>query len=175
MRWSTALLVFSVALIWGLAWYWWPQVPQRVPLHFDLAGRPDRYGERGFGSWFLLPLLATLLALFLGVALPKWLRWLAVRAPGLLNLPRHDEFLRLSVPGRLRAIEPVHALLQLLASEVVLMFAWISYATLQVATGAWERLPSAFVIVVIATVLATALGSLPLLRRAVERADSPTA
>ncbi|TAJ11989.1 MAG: DUF1648 domain-containing protein [Planctomycetota bacterium] len=170
MRWSTGVLIAAVAASFGLALYWWPDVPARVPLHFDLAGAPDRYGERGYWSWFLLPTLAALFALFLGWLVPRWIDWLAERAPDLINIPHKQRFLQLSPEQRRSALRPVIALLQVLSCEVVLLFAWMQYATLQVARGAWTHVPTAFVFVVIAVLLATALGSVPLARRAVARA-----
>ena len=170
MRWTSALLIGSVAANWGLAWHWWPKLPARVPLHFDFAGTPDRYGERGYWSWFFLPTLAVGSALLFGLLIPRLVDWLAERDPELINIPDKQRFLALAPEQRRRALRPVLALLQLLGCEVVALFAWIQYGTLQVARGAWSRLPASFVLVAIAVLLATALSAIPLVRRAVARA-----
>lgn len=41
----------------------WPELPARVPMHFDLAGEPDGWGGRG--SVLLLPVTALFLYLLL--------------------------------------------------------------------------------------------------------------
>jgi hypothetical protein len=170
VRWTTALLSGSVAAHWGLAWHQWPELPVRVPLHFDFAGTPDRYGERGYWSWFFLPTLATGFALLFGLLIPRLVDWLAERDPTLINLPDKQRFLALAPERRRRALRPLLALLQVLGCEVVALFAWIQYGTLQVALGAWSRLPASCVLVVIAVLLATGLSAIPLTRRAVARA-----
>lgn len=172
MRWSAAVLVFTLIASWGLACYWWPDVPERVPLHFDFAGQPDRYGERGYWSWFLLPTLASGFGLLFGVLLPRWVGWLAERDPKLINIPDKQRFLSLDVAQRRRALRPLLALLQVLAAEIAVLFAWIQYGTLQVARGAWTHLPTAFVFVVIGVLVATTLASIPIARRSVQRAAS---
>lgn len=175
MRWSGALLLFSLALCIGLACMWWPAVPARVPLHFDFAGDPDRYGERGFWSWFLLPTLAVGVALLFGVLLPRWIDWLAERDPALINVPDKQRFLALDVERRRQALRPMLALLRVLGAQIALLFTLVQYATLQVARGTWTRLPTALMLAAIAVLVVTALGSIPLARRAVERAASGAA
>jgi len=55
-------------------------------MHFDLYGRPDRWGGRG--AWWALPAVAVGLSLFMfGIA------WLIRRYPHLINIPRKKEFL----------------------------------------------------------------------------------
>jgi len=169
MRWPTALLCFLLAGYWGLAGYAWPKLPERIPQHFDLAGHPDRWSERGLGSWFLLPLLATALGLLFGWLLPRWISHLAEHSPHWINVPDRERFLALDAPARRRALEPLLALLCVLACEITLLFAWIQYGSLRVATGDWARLPSWIVLVAIAALVATALAVLPIARRALDR------
>ena len=63
-------LIVLVAV--ATAWFW-PELPARVPVHWNLAGQADGYGPRAF-AWLTGPgLMAAVLAL--GVALP----WLSPR------------------------------------------------------------------------------------------------
>jgi len=69
------ILVATLALT---AWAW-PRVPERMPVHWNLAGQPDRYGGRVEGL-LMLPLVAVgLYALFL--VLPRF-------DPGRANYPQ---------------------------------------------------------------------------------------
>ena len=43
----------------------WPELPDRLPMHFDLAGRPNRWGPRG--ELFVLPSLALVLLVGMSV------------------------------------------------------------------------------------------------------------
>ena len=69
----STLLLLSVAALWTLAATAWPDLPEHIPTHFDLSGRPDAWAAPGFASWFLLPTLATGMVFLLGLGLPRWL------------------------------------------------------------------------------------------------------
>ncbi|GHT79374.1 membrane protein [Actinomycetota bacterium] len=56
----TALTVLGIVAIW-------PQVPQQVPMHFDLAGSVDSYAAKGLDA--VLPLLLTQIFLAMTIAL----------------------------------------------------------------------------------------------------------
>jgi hypothetical protein len=76
----------------------WPDLPDRLPLHFGLGGRVDRWADRSLRSWFTIPLVAVGLNLLLiGVA-----RW-ATERPERINLPDKARLLRLP-PERQRAV-----------------------------------------------------------------------
>jgi len=97
--------------------------PPSIPVHFDLHGRPDRWG--GPGELRLLAVIATLLAVaMLGIA--AWLPRGARRSPGLINLPRKPTFLRLPPDARERVVAPMRALTALLPLLFVGLFWWIA-------------------------------------------------
>lgn len=88
-----------LALAWGLAAYAWPLAPDRLPVHFDLHGLPDRYGSRAEGL-LLLPAIAT------GV----WLLMLAVpRVDPNRNLASFEPSYRWMRVGILAFLVAVHA------------------------------------------------------------------
>ena len=43
----------------------WPGLPERIPLHFDFLGRVTARVHTSVGMWFMLPVIATALVLFL--------------------------------------------------------------------------------------------------------------
>lgn len=51
LEWSLLALPFVILA------FSWPGIPDRVPIHWDLTGRIDRYAPKAFGM-FLIPLLA---------------------------------------------------------------------------------------------------------------------
>ncbi|HSJ32502.1 MAG TPA: DUF1648 domain-containing protein [Longimicrobiales bacterium] len=48
--------VLLVATV-GLSVYVYPELPERIPLHFRADGTPDRWGDRSWLTWLLLPLI----------------------------------------------------------------------------------------------------------------------
>jgi len=139
----------------------WPALPERVPMHFDLTGRADRWVERSWLAWFVLPGLGTAMTLGFALALPRWIRRLAAENSSYLNVPRKRDFARLAPDARLRAIAPMLVLMRLIGAEVSLLFAAILFGSARVASGEWERLPPALAFGSIALVALTAFGSIP--------------
>lgn len=56
--WTSVVLVFILA--WR-AFMWYPQLPDRFPIHFDASGSPDRWIAKQPITWALIPLFATAL------------------------------------------------------------------------------------------------------------------
>ena len=69
------------------------QQPDRVPVHFGLAGFPDRWADKGWGNTLAVPLLslATMAFIYGSAQVLGWAR----RHPGMLNLPDKEAFLAL--------------------------------------------------------------------------------
>jgi uncharacterized membrane protein len=89
----------AIASMWVTAVAWWPRLPERVPMHFDLDGTPNRWDSRG--SWWFLPVIGTVIPLLLiGLG-----RWTVRRAAGNLdgiNVPKPEasrHFLRPREPA----------------------------------------------------------------------------
>lgn len=55
--------IFLLLLSFYLAWSYYPQLPDRIPTHFNFAGVPDGWGGRG--SIFIYPVLGAAIYLFL--------------------------------------------------------------------------------------------------------------
>lgn len=166
----SALVALAALLgLWGCALWLWPSLPARIPVHFDASGLPDRVVERSAGAWFLLPGIGTAMGLAFAFALPAWILRLAANNSPFLNVPRKQDFARLSPAARQRAIVPMIVLLRMIAAETALVFGLILWGSARVASGAWSVLPPTLVWGSIGVLTATALVSLSFSRRAVER------
>lgn len=165
----TALLVLSVAALWTLAVTAWPDLPEQVPTHFDVGGRPDAWAAPGFASWFLLPTLATGMVLLMGVGLPRWVVGMARRNSSLLNMPQKARFQALPEEARVRAVAVAAKGLQRVALLVTALFGWILYGTNEVAHGRWEALPSTVMFTVVGLLVAQSLWLIVAASRAVSR------
>jgi hypothetical protein len=69
------------------------QQPDRVPVHFDLAGSPDRWAHKSWNNTLAVPLLSLATTAFIYVS-AQVMRW-ARRHPAILNLPDKEAFLAL--------------------------------------------------------------------------------
>lgn len=45
--------LFLVLLLWGLPIFYFDQLPDRIPTHFDGGGNPDRWAAATSCGWFL--------------------------------------------------------------------------------------------------------------------------
>ncbi len=129
--WAAVLLpLAALAVVWTLAIAWWPTLPARIPLHFDGAVRPDRWGPRS--QWFLLPTIATLAIGLVGIivgGLPSLIR----HYPGLVNTPRKKQWLALDAEARIRCMQPMRWLLAGTGLAMGGLFAWTLAGTRWVA------------------------------------------
>ncbi|HEX6041894.1 DUF1648 domain-containing protein [Longimicrobium sp.] len=86
--------VLLAALLAGSAWAY-PRLPGRIPMHFNAAGQVDRWEGRSPASWFMLPILAAVLAVFMwGIGI------IGERHPHTWNVPDKPRFLALSPEAR---------------------------------------------------------------------------
>ena len=130
-----------ITAVWIVSISLYPKLPARIPLHFDLSGVPDSFGPPSFANWFLLPVIATLLTLFL-MGISALIPWLLRRAPGIVNIPRKEELLALPADAQGRAIEPLTWMMTIISIVLTLLFIQILHATERIANTAWETLPS---------------------------------
>lgn len=135
------LLVVALLLPWAVSIAFWPSLPERLPMHFDAAGRPDSFVERGLLPWFGLAAFGTLLGVVLGLLLPRWMRRLAERNSPWLNVPDAARFRQLPTDARVRAVAGPCVWLQAIGIELQVMVAWLLFGMQRVATKAWDVLP----------------------------------
>lgn len=129
------VLVLSQIGIWWHAANWYPRIPDRFPIHFDLAGTPDGWANKSIATWFMLPGCATgisvLLVLIGWVLIPL----LAAHSPEFINIPNKARFLKLSADDRVRTMQPMTSLLTLVAALVTMLFGSLLEQTARVAVG----------------------------------------
>ncbi|MFM7052545.1 MAG: DUF1648 domain-containing protein [Planctomycetota bacterium] len=126
--------------VWVRASMLYPELPERIPVHFNGAGEPDRWVARSAAAWFGLCVIPLALGAFVG-GIAWWLPSLVRSAPALVNVPRKDAFLRLSPSGRLCVVRPVRLHLLWTIAAVETLFIVIQEGTARVAAGSWSSLP----------------------------------
>ncbi len=143
-----------VVLIWIVAIQEWQNLPHKFPMHFDWAGKPDSFVDKSIVAWFLLPAFSTMLNLGLSLLLPM-VRWMAIKHPEFVNMPRKEQWLQLDLPARLRTLEPVCGALQGLQLSIIALFLFIVIGCAKVASGQWTLLPIWPMFVFLATISAS--------------------
>ncbi|MFM1872837.1 MAG: hypothetical protein RL398_2259 [Planctomycetota bacterium] len=166
LRWT---LVCAILAVWAVAIQAWPDLPARIPIHYDLAGNPDGWVDKGVLSWFGLPAVGTLLGGVVGLLLPVWTERMAAANSPYLNVPDKRRFAALSAAARVRAVAPMRPGLAVVGLAVQGLFFWIVYGGAAVAGGRWQTLPSWPTFVAVAVIVAAALGMTLASSRAVRR------
>ncbi|MEO8072055.1 MAG: DUF1648 domain-containing protein [Acidobacteriota bacterium] len=62
--WELTIILLMIAPFAVLAFYY-PQLPEIVPIHWNAAGTADGFAKKSFSSVFFLPILTTILQIFL--------------------------------------------------------------------------------------------------------------
>jgi uncharacterized membrane protein len=125
-----------------LVWLWafsilrWPDLPDKIPMHFRLSGAPDAWEARSWTSWFALPLSG------LGITALMYLSaWMAKRFPRAVNVPAKDLYVSLPPASRAPILARVQNLVYRIAALISLQFILFQVGTYQVATGKSPVLP----------------------------------
>jgi hypothetical protein len=124
--------IAGLAAVWTLAAMWWPTLPAKIPLHFDGAGVPDRWGPASVANWFMLPFIATWITVLIG-GIAVFLPAIARHYPGLVNVPQKKRWVALPPEERIRTCEPMRWLLGLVGLFTNGLFVWILWGTRWVA------------------------------------------
>lgn len=124
-----------LALWAGSAWAY-PRLPERIPVHFDLSGQPDRWEARSLASWFFLPAMAVGLAVFLHLAAA-----LSARRPELWNVPDKRRFLALDAARQAPIVARLQTFMAALGVIIAVLLGVIQAAVYQATTGQARGLP----------------------------------
>lgn len=114
-----------------------PRLPDRIPMHFDFAGRPDRWSGRS--GLLVLVALAVVMTGVLYVIIGLTSRW--ARNPRYLNIPHKAEFLRLPAEKQAAYWTVYKEFFAGLAAAVNLLFMLILRGTVRIAEGSASLLP----------------------------------
>ncbi|HEX2079005.1 MAG TPA: hypothetical protein VHG08_14880 [Longimicrobium sp.] len=105
-------------------------------MHFDVAGRPDRWEDRSFLSWFALPLIATAVAGFLELASRY-----SVRHPQLWNVPDRRRFLELDPAARAPIVAQLQDFMAMTGMMGTALVMLVQFSIYRYATGHGSGLP----------------------------------
>lgn len=101
-------------------------LPARFPVHFDFSGNPDRWANADSLEWWLVPISAGLLAIFMGALaamLPKM-------STTYINVPRKDLLEQLPAPDKdhIKRMAAVMLLrLSVLDTLIFMAIQWLMY------------------------------------------------
>jgi uncharacterized membrane protein len=124
-------------LLGALVYRSYPGLPERVPMHFDLAGRPDRWGGRGgLVGLLAVPFVITVVLYALGHYLPR----LGANARS-MNIPHREEFLKLPAEKQEIFWVVFRDFFAGLTASTNLLFYLIIRGTVRIAAGGASILP----------------------------------
>lgn len=115
----------------------YPRLPERIPMHFDLSGQPDRWEERSLIAWLLLPVVATGTALLLDVG-----SRISVRNPQLWNVPDKPRFLALTPEERAPIIQRLQNFMGLVGVTVTVVLMMVQASVYLAAIQPVPRMPA---------------------------------
>lgn len=144
-------LLTVVAVLAGFAFpaFYYPELPEQVPMHFNASGTPDRMGSRS--SIWILPVLSA--AMCLGISR-------LIKVPHLFNYPG-----RITVENAKRSYQMAQRSLRMIN---LIIAGSIAYITLQIifsALGRAEGLDKGFIVLFSVLMLGTPLFFLLKMRR----------
>jgi hypothetical protein len=146
----------AALVLLGLTWGWTAAaifgsnpLPARIPVHFDPAGAPDRWGSRG--SLWMIPLMTAVI---------YTLMTLVARYPSAFNFPMR---IRPATRPQLESI--ALNLIGWLKVEVLALFFWIQFQAIQYARNGRGELSPAFLPLVLAAIFGTIAGHIIAMRR----------
>ena len=122
-------IALVVALIAGSA-VAWPELPARIPTHFDISGRADAWSDRSPTSWFALPAIAVLI-----VGVMHFSQSLVLKRPSLLNIPGKEQYLALPEEGKRAVLVHVRGMLAMTSTVMLLIFGLIQVSIWRQAHG----------------------------------------
>lgn len=139
VRWGLlAVLVLAMIGLWVIVATGYAELPAQVPVHFNFAGDPDRWGSKT--ELLVLAGVGSGMALVVS-ALSWWMGSLAIRRPAWINMP--DNSWR-TLPPELRAwvMVPMCLSMQCLGLVLLGVFAFIYVGSVAVARGSAATLAS---------------------------------
>jgi uncharacterized membrane protein len=119
----SVLGTFAVAILGHAA------QPDRVPVHFGLAGVPDRWADKSWGNTLAVPLVAVGITalIYASAQLVGWAR----KHPDMLNLPDKAAFLALPPELQAPIWRHMKAMAYWLAVPVIVVFLGIEVLTVR--------------------------------------------
>ena len=120
--------VCLILIMAGFALWAWPQLPERIPVHFGVDGAANGWGERSVLSWFGPFFWAVAIYLLMGL-----FRVLMPRYPRLVNLPDRTRLSDMPEVARGPVLEMMAGFLALVQTGLLAVFGLIQYASYRAA------------------------------------------
>lgn len=136
----------------------YPELPDRIPVHFGAGGVADGWADRSVLSWFALPAIALLMNLLLYGAAAY-----ASRNARFINLPDKERLLRLPPERQRPVLARVRAGLESIGVLLTAMFCLAQFASYRAAMGHDTRL--LIVTILVLCVLSSPIVAIVLLLR----------
>jgi uncharacterized membrane protein len=147
-RFFDSVNVGLMAAMLGFSLWAWPDLPERIPTHFGIDGRPDAWAEPTVLSWFGLPLMAVALTLAM-----YWFRAVMPRHPRWVNLPDRRRLSDIPEAARGPVVDMLSGFLALVQAHLLVIFAIIQLASYRTALG--EDSQGAMILVLLLAVLSS--------------------
>lgn len=138
--WHAIPVLIANAAVWALALVMWDSLPERIPLHFDFHGVPDRWGPPSVANWLGMPILSSIMSIAMGGA-AMLTAALARHMPGIVNVPDKALWLTLPPDARIRSIASVRTLLSWVGLSLNGLFGAMLVQTSAVAKGTMATMP----------------------------------
>jgi uncharacterized membrane protein len=157
------LLIALTIGLWLLPLAFYDALPERVPVHFDLSGNPDRWAERGGWEMWVGPITTTFMAILCIVLL---------KFPGAYNVPRKAEIAILPPAARARLHDLMREMMLAIFVCIAILMGGLNLFTLLIATGAALKTPWALIVLLVTAPLAVAILYLYRITRAADAAKT---
>ena len=131
---ALAVFVLSVALFGTCLWYYYPQLPDRLPSHFGFTGQPDAWSTKSSFIMVLCSIMAVTVIVFLGLAFV-----MPLIPTSLINLPNKDYWL--SQERRQRTFDILSSSMLWFGAATLLYLLDMARQSFQVALGKERALP----------------------------------
>ena len=138
--WRAIPVLVANAAVWLIALMMWDGLPERIPLHFDFHGVPDRWGAPSVANWLGMPILSSVMSLTMGGA-AMFVGMLARHMPGIVNVPDKALWLSLPAEARVRSLASVRTLLAWIGVGLNCLFGAMLASTAAVAKGTMATMP----------------------------------
>jgi uncharacterized membrane protein len=138
--WRAIPVLVANAAVWVMAIMMWDGLPERIPLHFDFHGVPDRWGAPSAANWLGMAILSSVMSLLMGGG-ALCIGWLARHVPQIVNVPDKPLWLALPAEARVRSLAPVRALLVWIGTGLNCLFGAMLASTAAVAKGTASTMP----------------------------------
>ena len=122
----------SVALLFGVTFYYYGDLPEQIPRHFNIKGEPDAWGHKD--SIWTFPILG--ISLFL-------IMFFLNKFPHLFNFPE-----KITPENAEKNYRKVTRVMRWVNLGTVLLFLFITFQTIQTALGHAEGVGAGLIIII---------------------------